>query len=122
MGPSTGYERGQSEVESAFRRRLRILMAVTGTDSNRLAAATGQSSSAVRKWLAGRRLPSSPALRSLSLELGVPADWLLGASALEMLKNITELPGKVLGKEVTGDGGHEREGTGGGQKGEGADR
>ena len=71
-----------------FRRRLAALMRVTGIGQDELAATIGQSPRSVALWLTGVRLPSAV---SLSRTFGVPADWLLGADAVEIASGLTRL-------------------------------
>lgn len=74
-----------------FRRRLAALMRVTGIGQDELAAAIGQSPRSIALWLTGVRLPSAVSLKALSRTFGVPADWLLGADAVEIASGLTRL-------------------------------
>lgn len=74
-----------------FRRRLAALMRVTGTGQDELAEIIGQSSRSIGLWLTGVRLPSAVSLKALSRTFGVPADWLLGADAVEIASGLTRL-------------------------------
>lgn len=74
-----------------FRRRLAALMRVTGIGQDELAATIGQSPRSIAFWLTGVRLPSAVSLKALSRTFGVPADWLLGADAVEIASGLTRL-------------------------------
>lgn len=74
-----------------FRRRLAALMKVTGIGQDELAYMIGQSSRSIGLWLTGVRLPSAVSLKALSRTFGVPADWLLGADAVEIASGLTRL-------------------------------
>lgn len=74
-----------------FRRRLATLMRVTGIGQEELASMIGQSSRSIGLWLTGVRLPSAVSLKALSRTFGVPADWLLGADAVEIASGLTRL-------------------------------
>ena len=74
-----------------FRRRLAALMRVTGVGQDELADMIGQSSRSIGLWLTGVRLPSAVSLKTLSRTFGVPADWLLGADAVEIASGLTRL-------------------------------
>lgn len=74
-----------------FRRRLATLMRVTGIGQDELADMIGQSSRSIGLWLTGVRLPSAVSLKALSRTFGVPADWLLGADAVEIASGLTRL-------------------------------
>lgn len=74
-----------------FRRRLAALMRVTGVGQDELADMIGQSSRSIGLWLTGVRLPSAVSLKALSRTFGVPADWLLGADAVEIASGLTRL-------------------------------
>ena len=74
-----------------FRRRLGALMKVTGIGQDELADKIGQSSRSIGLWLTGVRLPSAVSLKALSRTFGVPADWLLGADAVEIASGLTRL-------------------------------
>lgn len=74
-----------------FRRRLAALMRVTGVGQDELADMIGQSSRSICLWLTGVRLPSAVSLKALSRTFGVPADWLLGADAVEIASGLTKL-------------------------------
>ncbi len=89
----------RDEVAKCLRRRMRMAMNAGGFDANTLARACGTRTAYVNRWLTGVRVPSASNLRSLSLALGVPADWLLGADGIEMLETLRELPDRILGTE-----------------------
>lgn len=91
-------------VARCFRRRLRTAMETGGFDAPALAAAAHTKTNYVNRWLTGVRVPSATNLRSLSVALGVPADWLLGASGEEMLGTLKGLPDRILGPEGGTDG------------------
>ena len=74
-----------------FRRRLAALMRVTGISQDELAATIGQSPRSIGLWLTGVRLPSAVSLKALSRTFGVPADWLLGADAVEIASGLKRL-------------------------------
>lgn len=74
-----------------FRRRLAALMRMTGIGQDELADMIGQSSRSIGLWLTGVRLPSAVSLKALSRTFGVPADWLLGADAVEIASGLTRL-------------------------------
>lgn len=74
-----------------FRRRLAALMRVTGVGQDELADMIGQSSRSIGLWLTGVRLPSAVSLKALSRTFGVPADWLLGADAVEIASGLARL-------------------------------
>lgn len=74
-----------------FRRRLAALMRVTGIGQDELADMIGQSSRSIGLWLTGVRLPSAVLLKALSRTFGVPADWLLGADAVEIASGLMRL-------------------------------
>lgn len=74
-----------------FRRRLAALMRVTGVGQDELADMIGQSSRSIGLWLTGVRLPSAVSLKALSRTFSVPADWLLGADAVEIASGLTRL-------------------------------
>lgn len=74
-----------------FRRRLAALMRVTGIGQDELADMIGQTSRSIGLWLTGVRLPSAVSLKALSRTFGVPADWLLGADAVEIASGLTRL-------------------------------
>ena len=61
-------------------------MRVTGIGQDELAATIGQSPRSIALWLTGVRLPSAASLKALSRTFGVPADWLLGADAVEIAR------------------------------------
>ena len=67
-----------------FRRRLAALMRMTGIGQDELADMIGQSTRSIGLWLTDVRLPSAVSLKALSRTFGVPADWLLGADAVEI--------------------------------------
>lgn len=66
-------------------------MRVTGIGQEELASMIGQSSRSIGLWLTGVRLPSAVSLKALSRTFGVPADWLLGADAVEIASGLTRL-------------------------------
>ena len=74
-----------------FRRRLAALMRMTGIGQDELADMIGQSTRSIGLWLTGVRLPSAVSLKALSRTFGVPADWLLGADAVEIASGLTRL-------------------------------
>lgn len=74
-----------------FRRRLAALMRMTGVGQDELADMIGQSSRSIGLWLTGVRLPSAVSLKALSRTFGVPADWLLGADAVDIAAGLTRL-------------------------------
>ena len=74
-----------------FRRRLAALMRMTGVGQYELADMIGQSSRSIGLWLTGVRLPSAVSLKALSRTFGVPADWLLGADAVDIASGLTRL-------------------------------
>ena len=74
-----------------FRRRLAALMRMTGIRQDELADTIGQSSRSIGLWLTGVRLPSAVSLKALSRTFGVPADWLLGADAVDIASGLTRL-------------------------------
>ena len=74
-----------------FRRRLAALMRMTGVGQDELADMIGQSSRSIGLWLTGVRLPSAVSLKALSRTFGVPADWLLGADAVDIASGLTRL-------------------------------
>ena len=74
-----------------FRRRLAALMRMTGVGQDELADMIGQSSRSIGLWLTGVRLPSAVSLKALSRTFGVPADWLLGADAVDIASRLTRL-------------------------------
>lgn len=74
-----------------FRRRLAALMRMTGISQDELADMIGQSSRSISLWLTGVRLPSAVSLKALSRTFGVPADWLLGADAVDIASGLTRL-------------------------------
>lgn len=74
-----------------FRRRLAALMRMTGISQDELADMIGQSSRSIGLWLTGVRLPSAVSLKALSRTFGVPADWLLGADAVDIASGLTRL-------------------------------
>lgn len=74
-----------------FRRRLAALMRMTGISQDELADMIGQSSRSIGLWLTGVRLPSTVSLKALSRTFGVPADWLLGADAVDIASGLTRL-------------------------------
>lgn len=74
-----------------FRRRLAALMRMTGISQDELADMIGQSSRSIGLWLTGVRLPSAVSLKALARTFGVPADWLLGADAVDIASGLTRL-------------------------------
>lgn len=74
-----------------FRRRLAALMRMTGISQDELADMIGQSPRSIGLWLTGVRLPSAVSLKALSRTFGVPADWLLGADAVDIASGLTRL-------------------------------
>ena len=74
-----------------FRRRLAALMRMTGVGQDELADMIGQSTRSIGLWLTGVRLPSAVSLKALSRTFGVPADWLLGADAVDIASGLTRL-------------------------------
>lgn len=90
-----------------FRRRLAALMKVTGVGQDELADMIGQSSRSIGLWLTGVRLPSAVSLKALSRTFGVPADWLLGADAVEIASGLTRLA-EIASIPKTTDGGTEK--------------
>lgn len=90
-----------------FRRRLAALMRVTGVGQDELADMIGQSSRSIGLWLTGVRLPSAVSLKALSRTFGVPADWLLGADAVEIASGLTRLA-EIASIPKTTDGGTEK--------------
>lgn len=74
-----------------FRRRLAALIRMTGVGQDELADMIGQSSRSIGLWLTGVRLPSAVSLKALSRTFGVPADWLLGADAVDIASGLTRL-------------------------------
>lgn len=90
-----------------FRRRLAALMRVTGINQDELADMIGQSSRSIGLWLTGVRLPSAVSLKALSRTFGVPADWLLGADAVEIASGLTRLA-EIASIPKTTDGGTEK--------------
>lgn len=87
-----------------FRRRLAALMRVTGIGQDELADMTGQSSRSIGLWLTGVRLPSAVSLKALSRTFGVPADWLLGADAVEIASGLTRLAEIALAPKMMDEG------------------
>ena len=73
-------------VPAALSPALAALMRVTGVGQDELAATIGQSPRSIALWLTGVRLPSAVSLKALSRTFGVPADWLLGADAVEIAR------------------------------------
>lgn len=90
-----------------FRRRLAALMRLTGIGQDELAGMIGQSSRSIGLWLTGVRLPSAASLKALSRTFGVPADWLLGADAMEIASGLTRLA-EIASIPKTTDGGTEK--------------
>lgn len=87
-----------------FRRRLAALMRVTGIGQDELADMIGQSSRSIGLWLTGVRLPSAVSLKALSRTFGVPADWLLGADAVEIASGLTRLAEIALAPKMMDEG------------------
>ena len=87
-----------------FRRRLAALMRVTGIGQDELADMIGQSSRSIGLWLTGVRLPSAVSLKALSRTFGVPADWLLGADAVEIASGLTRLAEIALAPNMMDEG------------------
>ena len=87
-----------------FRRRLAALMRVTGIGQDELADMIGQSSRSIGLWLTGVRLPSAVSLKALSRTVGVPADWLLGADAVEIASGLTRLAEIALAPKMMDEG------------------
>lgn len=87
-----------------FRRRLAALMRVTGIGQDELADMIGQSSRSIGLWLTGVRLPSAVSLKALSRTFGVPADWLLGANAVEIASGLTRLAEIALAPKMMDEG------------------
>lgn len=85
-----------------FRRRLAALMRVTGVGQDELAATIGQSPRSIALWLTGVRLPSAVSLKALSRTFGVPADWLLGADAVEIASGLTRLAEIASAPKIAG--------------------
>ena len=87
-----------------FRRRLAALMRVTGIGQDELADMIGQSSRSIGLWLTGVRLPSAVSLKALSRTFGVPADWLLGADAVDIASGLTRLAEIALAPKMMDEG------------------
>lgn len=87
-----------------FRRRLAALMRVTCIGQDELADMIGQSSRSIGLWLTGVRLPSAVSLKALSRTFGVPADWLLGADAVEIASGLTRLAEIASAPKTTEEG------------------
>ena len=98
-----------------FRRRLAALMRVTGIGQDELAEMIGQSSRSIGLWLTGVRLPSAVSLKALSRTFGVPADWLLGADAVEIASGLTRLAEIVSAPKTTDEGANKVPDLGNGQ-------
>lgn len=87
-----------------FRRRLAALMRMTGIGQDELADMIGQSTRSIGLWLTGVRLPSAVSLKALSRTFGVPADWLLGADAVEIASGLTRLAEIASAPKTTDEG------------------
>ena len=74
-----------------FPARLSMCMRLKAIDARELSDLTGQTLRCVRQWTTGARLPGAISLKRLSGVLGVPIDWLLGASALVVASGIDSL-------------------------------
>ena len=72
-----------------FRRRLAALMRMTGIGQDELADMIGQ---------------STRSLKALSRTFGVPADWLLGADAVEIASGLTRLAEIASAPKTTDEG------------------
>lgn len=96
----------RGDVERCLRRRMRMAMDAGGMDASALARACGTKTAYVNRWLTGVRVPSAVNLRALSLALGVPTDWLLGAAPVEMLDTLYSLPVRILNGKGAADGHH----------------
>ena len=75
---------------------------VTGIGQDELAATIGQSPRSIALWLTGVRLPSAVSLKALSRTFGVPADWLLGADAVEIASGLTRLAEIASAPKIAG--------------------
>ena len=79
-------------------------MRLTGIGQDELAGMIGQSSRSIALWLTGVRLPSAVSLKALSRTFGVPADWLLGADAVEIASGLTRLAEIASAPKTKGEG------------------